>query len=815
DPRQLFEALPDRAERYQFLRDPQGQVLESWFARRTERDLVIKMNTGGGKTVVGLVVCQSSLHEDAGPALYVAPDPYLADQAAAQARDLGLEVTTDPRSTRFADGQAICVISIKRLINGKTVFGSPGGTQSIIDVGTAVVDDTHAALSVLEEQTTLRVRSQLPAYRQLVELFEAELRRTDPAAFLEIEDGLRNAVVPVPFWLWTARLDAVAAILHSLREDEAVQWRWPLVKGILPVCQVVLTADAVEIRPPCPPIDQIVSFDKARRRVYLTATLADDSVLVTDFDANPTSVATPITPAGGGYLGDRLILAPQELNATISDNEVRAAARSFADAGRNVVVLAPSHYRARLWDPYSDVTASTADQIAEVVAELRSSVPVGLVVLVNKYDGIDLPEDACRVLVIDGLPESYGGMERRERMVLGDSEAMVGRQLQRIEQGMGRGVRSTNDYCAVLLMGAKLSQRIASPVNRAKLGPATRAQLELSREVAAALAGRGMADLAAVIDQVLERDRSWVTAARDVLADVVYGAGSVSPVAIHRRRAFNHAAVGQYSAAATEMSQAVSVAVDDRHKGWLQEQLAAYQHFTDQIQAQRTLAGSLKLNRYVLRPREGVSYQRLKAGHAQAVQAAKHLSAAYSDANSLRLGFEALLDDLVFDPERVPEFEAALEHLGEHLGFTAQRPERDSGNGPDVLWALGDLRYLLLEAKSGVQSTRNKIWRSEVEQLAHSANWFAENYDYTCAATPVLVHPTRMLESNATAPPNTRIMTPDCLQRLREAVTAFAVALTTSGKWANPDTVAAQLHQHHLAAGQIAGTYSATTVRGS
>ncbi|WP_433530968.1 hypothetical protein ACQPYA_02230 [Micromonospora sp. CA-263727] len=48
DPRQLFEALPDRAERYPFLRDPQGQVLESWFARRMERDLVVKMNTGGG-----------------------------------------------------------------------------------------------------------------------------------------------------------------------------------------------------------------------------------------------------------------------------------------------------------------------------------------------------------------------------------------------------------------------------------------------------------------------------------------------------------------------------------------------------------------------------------------------------------------------------------------------------------------------------------------------------------------------------------------------------------------------------------------------
>ena len=120
DPRQLFDSLPERAEQYEFLRDPQGQVLEAWFGRRTERDLVIKLNTGGGKTVVGLVAAQSSLNEDEGPAVYLAPDPYLADQALNQARDLGLAVTDDPLSDTFINSQAICVTSIRRLIKAVT-----------------------------------------------------------------------------------------------------------------------------------------------------------------------------------------------------------------------------------------------------------------------------------------------------------------------------------------------------------------------------------------------------------------------------------------------------------------------------------------------------------------------------------------------------------------------------------------------------------------------------------------------------------------------------------------------------------------------
>lgn len=65
EPRDIFAALPDK--RWPRLRAEQGEVLKAWFARRTERDLVIKQNTGGGKTLVGLLIGQSSLNEGSDP----------------------------------------------------------------------------------------------------------------------------------------------------------------------------------------------------------------------------------------------------------------------------------------------------------------------------------------------------------------------------------------------------------------------------------------------------------------------------------------------------------------------------------------------------------------------------------------------------------------------------------------------------------------------------------------------------------------------------------------------------------------------------
>ena len=230
------------------------------------------------------------------------------------------------------------------------------------------------------------------------------------------------------------------------------------------------------------------------------------------------------------------------------------------------MVLVPSGRRASEWEPVADIVTA-ADGIEGTVGRLQSGEHVGLVVLINKYDGIDLPNDACRVLVVDGLPEAYGGIDRREALLLGESDAMVSRQLQRIEQGMGRGVRSAEDHCAVLLLGPKLTQLIAEPANLARLGPATRIQLELSSRVAQQLAGGTLDEIIAAVRQSLDRDPGWVKASRQALAGVTYGSARLDPVAVHLREAFNAAATGQYRPAATAISDAVNAADDDRVKG--------------------------------------------------------------------------------------------------------------------------------------------------------------------------------------------------------------------------------------------------------
>lgn len=800
-PREIFIALPGKDRSYEYLRDGQGQVLEQWEQRRAERDLAIKMNTGAGKTVVGLLILRACLNEGLSPVLYVAPDNYLVHQVGKQAQSLGLSTVADVDDSQYLSGEAIGVVNIHKLINGRSVFGGPGNSRPRpLPIGAVIIDDAHAALATVDEQASISIPSSHALFGAVLELFESDLSNQSPGKLLAIKDGDPNALIRVPFWAWSDRSSRVLEALWEHKEEDLIRYALPFLADLLPICQAVFTGTSLEIKPPCPPVDAVRSFAAAQRKIFLSATLADDSVLVSTFDADPDGVGRPITPATAADLGDRLILAPQEINPGIAESEIKAALAELARE-YNVVVLVPSARRARLWTDVAAVVAAK-DEIAQAVEDLGNG-HVGLVVLINKYDGIDLPDDACRILVIDGLPEAYGAIERREAQILGS--AMIDRQLQRVEQGMGRGVRSANDFCVVILHGARLSECIALPRSSEIFSPATRAQMAFARQVKARLAGQSLVEIVAVMLQCLNRDDGFVRASRAALAGVTYSPGAVSPIAAKLRKAFNLSARQQYSAASSAVSDAINLASEERLRGALQELQATYTHQYDSAQAQHILARAVVQNPSVLKPRDGVSFQRLSAAQNQAQACAAYLSERFSGPNQLLVGAAAVLEDLEFDEDTARQFEDAMEQLGMMLGFQSQRPERDLGNGPDVMWAVGELQYLIIECKSG--ATSGEIYRSAMAQLSHSMNWFGENYP-SCDGRPILVHPVNQLAHDAVAPEGTRVLTRPKLATLVEAVNRMMTALANSGAWDDSDLIATQLTQHQLNGSQIAVAYS-------
>ena len=775
DPQKLFQALPNKARAYSYLRDVQGEVLKAWDKQRTQkRDVVIKMNTGGGKTTVGLLMLRSCLNEGVRPAAYFCPDNYLCSQVIREANNLGLRTTDNPRSVEYQSGDAVLVAPIHVLINGKSKFGVGYGAYSEVRLGAFVIDDAHACLAVAEDQFSLTLPRAHTAYGKLQKLFDDDLRSQSLTGSIEIEQGSGVGLVQLPFYAWIDKQAAALRALSSHAADEELEWKWPLMKEDLAQCRCFFTPQKVEISFRCLPIGVLPAFETAQRRIYMTATLSDDSILVSNFGADPDSVSRPITPRSAGDLGERMILVPQRLNTGLKDDEIKAYIVANFKPHINVVVIVPSAKRAEYWaDAVTLGMTLTSNNLQAGVDRLRTSTG-NLAVLVNKYDGVDLPEDACRLLVVDGVPDVRSMLDRYDQSTLRHSDRNLAGQIQRIEQGMGRGIRSNDDHCAVLLMGTGLIRALYATGATVHFSPATAAQVELSQQVSTQVENKGMTAVHEAFQDLWERNPGWVAAARNALIPVSYPDQTIiDPIAAAQRQAFDAIRINRFDQAEVALREAENGQTDGKVKGWLLDQVAAAVHQSDKVRSQQILQSAIDRNSLVTKPLGGIAYKRVEtSGMDQARQAAQFLTDTYGgDGNKLLIGINGILGDLTFVRDESEEFEQALHDLGLHLGFRSQRPEKDGVSNLDVLWGIGKGLYLLLPCKSGAVS--RTISKRYCDEVSGTVNWFAQNYDHTFNATSVIIHPSAQLDALATPPASMRVMTVAQIEILRDRARSY------------------------------------------
>ena len=772
DPQQLFQALPNKAKKYNYLRVVQGDVLSRWYASDEFQDTVIKMNTGGGKTTVGLLVAKSSLNEGLGNSIYLCPDNYLSSQASAEAKNLGLRYTHDPRAADFLAGKSILICTVQTLFNGLSKFGV--GRDIEIEIGTIVIDDAHACLAIIEDQYTISLPRASAGYGELLHVFEEDLRSQSVSSLFDLKVGDSRGFMQVPYWAWLDKQDDV--IRKNLDEDQKL-FKWPLIKGSLSTCRCYFNSKRLEISGRCLPADVIPSFIKAKRRIYLTATLSDDSILVTAFGSAPEQVASPVTPKTASDLGERMILAPQQINLNVTDEDIRSFVALYAKT-ENVVVIVPSGERAKFWQSVaSKDLILTAENLEAGVKILRSS-KGHLAVLVNKYDGIDLPDEACRILVLDGLPDTRRLIDKYEQGTLASSERFRSRQMQRIEQGMGRGIRSNEDYCVIILMGPQLLKVLYAAAALKHLSPATRKQLELSRQLASQVERKGLDALKDPINDVLSRNSAWVAASKNNLIDVTYPAVKLDEASLAQRKAFDAKRINRHEAAFQALQKCADNSADDFVRGWLLDQAAEALHPVDKVRSQTVLLSANAKNYAVTKPLKGLGYKKLSVATDQAREASTFLSTRYVEGgNNIVLAMNGLLDDLTFKLEGSEAFEVALQELGHHLGFKAQRPEKEGGGKLDVLWALGKLRNAMFACKSEAQNPA--IPKQYADQVSGNVNWFNAEYGADCIGTPIVVHPANVFASDASPPPSTRVLDNKGLKAFKAACAGYASAIKT------------------------------------
>jgi hypothetical protein len=713
--------------------DHQGQVLRGWHEQFVSAgDVALELPTGAGKTLVAGVIGEFQRRTAGDRVAYLCLTKQLAAQTAARLGEFGIPTvlltgrvkTWDPSArARYRSGEAVAISTYSHVFNGN---------PALDDVTTLLLDDAHGAADFVAGPWSLTV-DRGPVYHDVLSLISDSLDslvvqglRRDGA-----DDDYRSGVYLASPQGVAQVKDDLETLLHQAALSgglsEEANWARKMLEGHIDRCLVYLSHRGLLIRPLIPPTGTHAAFDDPTRRIYLSATLGHGGELERAFGRR-TIKRVPV-PKGWDKRGTgrRLFCFPQlttDLSGTPDDVSAWVKER-IKDAGRVVAIGPDFRTTATLVsecvpDGFKVLSATDVEDSLDPFIGSDAAV----LTLSNRYDGIDLPDEDCRMVVLDGLPAKGDLQERFLYSALGAQNVLQERIRARIAQGAGRATRNGRDYSAVIVLGDDLVSYLTRNDVQSAFHPDLHAEIEFGWRQSLDGDSANMTDNIAIFE---EHGDDWADVEDDILA---------------QRAQYERIA----PAGASQLQDAARAEVDAWEAIWSGDWAAALEATRKVLDS---LVGGRSAGRYAgfwnyLAASISLRLQRTTHDAQYAATASAYLRAARGCARGTKwLDYLVSAADTLHDPTRQAEldpldqlaidnilsrlatlgrpsafdtaitrmrnamsetpaapYEQALVDLGQYAGASDSLARSKASAAPDGAWLFGDITWISWEAKS-------------------------------------------------------------------------------------------------------------------
>lgn len=780
DPIEIYKNL-DLTATVGDLRPVQEEVLKKWYSDMYEqKDVILKLHTGEGKTLIGMLMLLSRLNKGLGPCIYVCPNKQLAEQASLDADKFGIQhilLNEGEIPSDFLESKKILITNVYKVFNGLTIFKLDNKS---IRIGTFILDDSHACIDAIRSSFTIKIGRLEPLFNIFLSLFETELRLQGEGSYYNIiANPYASDFLAVPYWAWNEKCDEVLHKLMDYRDDDNIRFTLPLLKDKMRFCTMFVSSRGIEIVPYYPLIERFTSFTQAKQRILMSATTQDDSFFVRGLGLNPNAITNPLTSHLRTWSGEKMILFPSEIDERLTQQVIRNYVCSGKLGKGKTTILVPSF---RIADEYAKNgcnVPSNEDSIKETIAQMKAGTMQVPTVFANRYDGIDLADNMCRALIIDSMPVFSSLPDIYEESCRITSDLVNIKIAQKIEQGLGRSVRGERDYTTILITGASLVRFMKSSATRKYFSDQTNMQIRIGEEIAEQSSKDKDSDnpLSSVIDLMitcLTRDESWKQYYK-MRMDSLIQTDQSHPllVLLTKEREADIALVKQDWNTVIKTYQDIVNSLNDdlQEKGWYLQELAKYMSHTSITDSKKIQQSAYAANQYVLIP-ELISYKRVNLLDDNRLKNIKAYLMNFSNMTELKLLFDEMISDLAWGVNS-NKFEASVHKVGQLLGFASQRPDKEIKKGPDNLWALPGHEYMAFECKNEVILSRDAISKTEAGQMEMHCGWFEKEYGKETNVTYMWIHPTNKLAEDVNLTHEVFVMTPEKLDLFKKHLKSF------------------------------------------
>jgi DEAD/DEAH box helicase/Helicase C-terminal domain len=460
----------------------------------TKSDIALRLPIGGGKTLVGLVLAEWRRLKFGERVVYLCPTKQLVNQVVEQSiNHYGIKVNgftgrkaeyDKDLATEYQNCERVAVTNYSSLFNSAPFFEDP----HII-----ILDDAHASEQYIAGMWSLVINRNDINHRALYESLIAVLKPVISKASYQ-----RLAVPEESFYdrqwvdkLPTPTLYSIAAELIGVIDSQVLspgynasdhKFAWSEIRDHLGACHLYFSAGSILIRPLIAPTKTHRPFTEAKQRIYMSATFGEAGEL--ERISGRPKIDRLQVKAGWDRqtIGRRYFLFPER--SLTEEKQLELCAKMIVRSGRSLV-LTPDGKKEKSFREFigssvrypvfnaQDIELSKSDFISKDRA---------VAIVANRYDGIDFPEDQCRLLIIEGLPRATNLQEQFLIFRMGAVDLLNVRITTRLVQAFGRCTRSDQDYSAVIVRGEELNKYLMTPERRALLHPELQAELNFGIE---------------------------------------------------------------------------------------------------------------------------------------------------------------------------------------------------------------------------------------------------------------------------------------------------------------------------------------------
>ncbi|WP_137665520.1 DEAD/DEAH box helicase family protein [Enterococcus hulanensis] len=770
------------------------------------KDVAIELPTGSGKTIIGLLIGEFRRRKYNEKVVYVCPNNQLVNQVAETAEEkYGISVTTFTGSKKEYNPQdkseylrstSMAVTNYSSIFNANSYFQNA-------DV--LIFDDTHSADGYIANNWTLNINRYIDKdlFYQLLATMKSIISESDYDRMwsenLTEED--KNWCDLVPALQLKEIESSIKTQIDNYVEDTDMYYSWSKIRNNLLACNVYLSKNDIYIRPVVPPTQSLDTFSNPKQRIYMSATLGNSGELERSMGVSKIK---------------RLNLKKEDSITTIGRRYFVFPGASFNEESKFEIMakLSMTQPRSLILTESDEQVRNISEKLIEQAVQniyqkedLKNSfsefenVENGVAVLANRFDGIDLGGDKCRMLMLYNLPTTVNYQEKFFKSKLATGILYTERIKTRITQAVGRCTRSDTDYSVVVVLGDDLENALLSSKMTQGFTPELTAEINVGFEMISQNQS-SIQDLIDNVNLIYQQGEDWsdleseIISERDeiLLSDVSDEwkttekyMESLRKSATHEVNFQYHLWNGKYEEALQEIDRILPLLDGGELKGykayWIYMSgvvnMLIYQVNNVEVYIKKanslfeqaaTLSSTIRWFRnqkkYLTSSTTELENRDLSTIAASNIESQLVATKLFKQNEEFETQVSQVFCDLSSSDGKV--FEKGLVNLGKLIGYMSINSE-NSGD-PDPRWMLENKLCIVTECKI-FESIDQEISINNVRQAASHINWIEANQPGVSSDTKVI---SLFISNSSSIDEKARIHATDLFYCNRENIIQFA-----------------------------------------